>query len=82
VSLDARGKRPRTYKAEDYATPYERLKSLPEASQYLKPEVSFASLDRLAQTLSDTESVKKMSRAKTVLLHLCKSESPVPPKCT
>jgi len=82
VSLDARGKRQRTYKAEDYATPWEKLKSLPEASQYLKPEVSFASLDRLAQTLSDTESAKKMSRAKAVLLRLCKSESPVPPKCS
>lgn len=82
VSLDARGKRQRTYKAEDYATPYEKLKSLPEAAQYLKPEVSFASLGRLAQTLSDTESAKKMSRAKTELLRLCKSESPVPPKCS
>ena len=30
VSLDAKGKRQRDYPAGDYATPYEKLKSLPE----------------------------------------------------
>jgi len=82
VSLDAQGKRRRTYKAEDYATPYEKLKSLPAASKYLKPGVSFALLDRLGQTMSDTESAKKMGRAKAELLRRCKSESPTPPKCS
>jgi hypothetical protein len=62
------------------ATPYEKLRSLTDASKYLKPEVSFTSLDRLAQTMSDTESARKMSRAKAVLLRLCKLESPTPPK--
>ena len=80
ISLDVRGKRRRTYKAEDYAAPYEKLRSLTDASKYLKPEVSFTSLDRLAQTMSDTESARKMSRAKAVLLRLCKLESPIPPK--
>jgi hypothetical protein len=80
VSPDARGKRRRTYKAEDYATPYEKLKSLVEASEYRKPGVSFASLVRLAQMMSDTEAAKKMSRAKSVMLRLCKSEAPTPPK--
>ena len=45
VSLDARGKRKRQYKREDYATPYEKLKSLPDAEQYLKPDMSFVQLD-------------------------------------
>lgn len=80
VSMDARGKRRRTYEADDYATPYEKLKSLADATEYLKPEVSFTSLDRLAQTMSDTESARKMSRAKAAMLRLCKSESPTPPK--
>ena len=82
VSLDARGKRRRTYKGEDYATPCGKLQSLPGASKYLKPGVSLASLDQFAQTMSDTESAKKMGRAKAILLRLCKSESPVPPKCS
>jgi hypothetical protein len=46
VSWDARGKRQRRYPAQDYATPYEKLKSLPEAEQYLRPELSLARLER------------------------------------
>jgi transposase InsO family protein len=82
VSLDARGKRRRIYKAGDYATPYEKLKSLPAASKYLKPGISFVLLDQRGQTMSDTESAKKMGRAKAALLRQCKSESPAPPKCS
>jgi hypothetical protein len=33
AEVDARGKRRRRYKPADYATPYEKLKSLPEAEQ-------------------------------------------------
>ena len=36
VGQDARGKRKRECKAEDYATPYEKLKSLPGAEECLK----------------------------------------------
>ena len=35
VSQDARGKRKRECKPEDYATSYEKLKSLPGAEEYL-----------------------------------------------
>jgi len=80
VTLDARGKRCRTYKAEDYATPYEKLKSLPEATKYLKPNQSFAQLDSFAVALSDTDCAKKMGTAKAKLLRHCKSESPLPPR--
>ena len=80
VMLDARGKRQRQYKIEDYATPYEKLKSLPDAAGYLKPGVSFAHLDRVAKAMSDTECAKKMSAAKAKLLRQCKMESPVPPR--
>src|ERR1035438_3148299 len=62
VTLDARGKRQRRYKIEDYATPYEKLKSLPDAASYLKPGISFAHLDRVTKAMSDTECAKKKSR--------------------
>lgn len=79
LSLDERGKRKRQYKREDYATPYEKLKSLEKAEQYLKPNVSFAQLDQTAQKISDTECARKMADAKTRLLRRCKIESPLPP---
>ena len=76
VSLDARGKRLRQYKREDYATPYEKWKSLPEAEKYLKPNMSFARLDAAALKMSDTEWARKMAAARAVLLRRCKLESP------
>jgi len=79
VTLDARGKRKRLYKREDYATPYQKLKSLDQAADYLKEGIGFQRLDPLARAMSDTESAKKMSAAKAKLLRACKSESPIPP---
>jgi transposase InsO family protein len=68
VSLDARGKRRRQYKREDYATPYEKWKSLPEAEQHIKEGMSFARLDEIAGKMSDTEWARKMAIAKATLL--------------
>jgi transposase InsO family protein len=79
VSLDARGKRQRRYKAADYATPYEKLKSLPEAAKCLKAGISFEQQDIFAAAMSDTECARKMTTAKARLLRRCKSESPIPP---
>src|SRR5205814_5538784 len=70
VSLDARGKRKRQYQREDYATPYEKLKSLPEAASHLKENMSLARLDLLACSISDTECAKKMGAAKSALLRM------------
>jgi len=76
VSLDARGKRKREYKREDYATPYEKWRSMPEAEKYLKTGMSFARLDEVAREMSDTEWARKMVTARGALLRRCKSEAP------
>ena len=80
VVVDPRGKRKRIYRAEDYQTPYEKLKSLPQAEQYLKPGLSFAQLDRRAGAMSDTECARRMKQAKQALLRETKIESPFPPQ--
>jgi transposase InsO family protein len=80
VSVDARGKRQRRYRLGDYATPYEKLKSLSEAAQYLKPNPAFAQLDQAASRMSDTECAKRMGAAKSKLLQSCKIEAPFPPR--
>jgi transposase InsO family protein len=81
VTFDARGKRQRQYKPKDYATPHQKLKSLPQAKDYLKQGIRLDSLDRLAKSMSDTEFARKMSAAKAKLLRACKIESPLPPPC-
>jgi hypothetical protein len=80
VKLDERGRRQRRYLHQDYATPYERLRSLPEAHRYLKEGIRWEILDRFAYALSDTEVARRMMRAKTELLRKCKLESPFPPR--
>jgi transposase InsO family protein len=80
VSYDERGKRKRTYPAADYATPFEKLKTLPDVADYLKEGVSLTGLDQRASSMSDTECAKKMAIAKATLLRKVKSESPLPPR--
>ena len=80
VGVDDRGRRTRIYPADDYLTPHEKLKSLPVAAQYLKPGLSFESLDRQANAASDTEAARRMNRRLSELLRLCKIESPIPPR--
>jgi transposase InsO family protein len=79
VRLDERGRRRRHYRAEDYVTPYEKLRSLPESQRYLKEGMRWELLDRLAYAVSDTEAARRMMRAKAELLRHCQLESPFPP---
>lgn len=79
VRYDARGKRQRLYPTKDYQTPYEKLKSLPDAARYLKEGRSFQHLDRLASAVSDTQCAAKMREAKLRLLREVKIECPFPP---
>jgi transposase len=80
VQLDERGRRRRRYRQEDYATPYEKLRSLPQAHRYLKEGLRWELLDGFAYALSDTEAAQRMMRAKAELLRECKLESPFPPR--
>jgi hypothetical protein len=68
TTVDHKGKERKVYKPKDYMTPYSKLKSLPSADQYLKPNVSFAQLDRIAYLLSDTDYAIAMMKAKYQLM--------------
>ncbi len=48
-------------------TPYEKLKSLPNADQYLKPEISFEQLDAIAYEISDNEAARQLNQARAEL---------------
>ena len=43
--LGEKGRQRRLYRYEPMNTPYEKLKSLPSAERFLKPGLSFATLD-------------------------------------
>lgn len=65
--IDKKGKERKVYRQEDYQTPYEKLKSLNKAEQYLKPDITFADLDKIAYEKSDNEFAEIMQKAKDEL---------------
>ena len=67
IIKDKKGKEKKIYKPEDYQTPYEKLKSLENAKQYLKDGISFKMLDRIAYQKSDNEFAEEMQEFKEQL---------------
>lgn len=55
IKIDKKGKEKRYYPKEDYMTPYDKLKSLEHAEDYLKQGMTFEQLDKIAFACSDTE---------------------------
>src|ERR1017187_9627319 len=81
VTVNQKGKRKRVYRIEDYATPYAKLKLIPQAEQYLKAEVTWEKLDRLAGSAGNTEFAQRIMRAKSALLRKCRGqEDLLPPR--
>lgn len=62
---DKNGKLKKKYK--ERMMPYEKLKSLPDAAQYLKPEFTFEELDKIAYAMSDNQFAEEMNKAKKIL---------------
>jgi transposase InsO family protein len=69
-SVDAQGKLRKHYRYQDMMTPYEKLKSLPEASLYLKPGITFQALDEIATQCSDNEAALRLNQARAELFQL------------
>jgi hypothetical protein len=67
--IDAKGRLRKRYRYEAMMTPYEKLKSLPEAAQYLKAGVTFQMLDAIAYAISDNEAARRLNEARATLFH-------------
>lgn len=79
VIIDAKGKQRKRYPYELMMTPYEKLKSLPNATRFLKPGVTFEQLDALTMEISDNEAAAQLHKARQQLfkhIHEPSSRSP------
>ncbi len=65
--IDPKGKIRKTYPCEKVTTPYEKLKSLPQAESYLRPGVTFEELDAIANQMSDNQFAERMVKARSNL---------------
>jgi len=61
---DKKGRQRKRYPYKSLMTPYEKLKSLPDAKTYLKPELSFEILDRIAYGISDNAAADALQQAR------------------
>jgi hypothetical protein len=59
-----KGKYKIIYKTQNYMTPYEKLKALPNAKQYLKPGITFEVLDMIANKHTDNEMAQVVQDAR------------------
>ena len=64
---DDKGRQRKRYPYKLMMTPYEKLKSLPLAEQFLKPGISFSQLDALATAMSDNEAAERLNKARATL---------------
>lgn len=67
VIVDNKGKQRKRYPYKQMMTPYEKLKSLDNASDYLKPGTTFKQLDEIAHEISDNEAAERLQKAKIKL---------------
>ncbi len=64
---DAKGKTRKRYRLQNMMTPYEKLKSLPNAEASLKPGITFEQLDKVATTHSDNVAAERLNLARKKL---------------
>jgi len=67
--VDKKGKTRKVYLYENMQTPYDKLKSIPEAEKYLKPGMTFEILDKIAHQMSDNQAADKMKAARQKLFN-------------
>ena len=68
---DGNGRVRRKYLAGDVMTPYDRLRSLPDAERFLKPRVDFALLDAVAAAETDLEAARRVqAERRKLFLHI------------
>jgi len=65
--IDSKGKIKKTYPYEEVRTPYEKLKSVPQAESYLRPGVTLEELGTVAKQMSDNQFAERMVNARSNL---------------
>ena len=64
IFTDKKGKERRRYPYKNMMTPYEKLKSLPDAQSFLKPGITFELLDDIAHAINDNEAARRLNQAR------------------
>lgn len=68
--VDGKGKIRKRYRYADMMTPYEKLKSLPDAESCLRPGITFDRLNEIAKECSDNMAAQRLNEARAELFQL------------
>lgn len=66
---DGKDRQRKVYRYENMMTPYDKLKSLPDARNYLKAGLSFEILDKVAHQVSDNQAADHLQKARQKLFN-------------
>jgi len=67
--IDKKGKQKKKYRYEDMMTPYDKLKSISDAAQYLKEGMSFEKLDDIARAMTDNQAADYLQTQRKLLFN-------------
>jgi transposase InsO family protein len=65
--INHKGKTKKLYPYENVMTPYEKLKSIENNEQYLKPGVTFEELEAIATSMTDLQAAESLRKAQSKL---------------
>lgn len=68
--IDTKGKQRKRYRYQHMSTPYEKFKSLINATQYLKAGITLDVLDAQASQMSDNDAAAALQQAKQLLFQI------------
>ena len=72
---DDKGKQRKVYPYKNMMTPFDKLKSLPNARNYLKPGISFEILDKVVHAISDNQAADQLQKARQKLFKTIHGQS-------
>ena len=72
VTLDDKGRQRRRYPYQHMNTPYEKLKSLPNADTHLKPGITFQERDKYAMAMTDNQVAQQLLSERSKLFQTFK----------
>jgi transposase InsO family protein len=78
IDVFPNGKKKITYPPEDYMTPYEKLKSLPNWQQYLRRGITPATLEAQANAKTPNQAARDLQKAKQSLLNIIGNSGTLP----
>ncbi len=67
ITIDSKGKERKKYPYKNMMTPYDKFKLITDAEKYLKDEMNFETMDKIAFAMTDNQSADRLQAARRLL---------------